>query len=182
MDMVVGLFNHYDNAEWALEVLKHYVNNDHISVVALDKDALEPRLAAGAAPAADLSSVLKETSGFGFDLSGVGPVIAIGSVAVKLFTILGIGTPLAADANGLIGALVDFGFSMEEAEIYAESVKQGGILVFVETSIKDELGIKAILHGAGAVYMNQRRQIWQSEGWISFDEEAEKFNEVAYRS
>jgi len=184
MDMVVGLFNHYDNAEWALEVLKHYVNNERISVVALDKDAIEPRLAAGAdsatsTPAANLSSVLKGPSGFAYDLSGMGPVLAIGSLAVKLFTSLG--SIIAADAGGLLGALVDSGFSMEEAEIYAESVKQGGILVFVETSIQDEVGIKAILHGAGAVYMNNRRQISQSEGWRSTADEIREAYEATYQ-
>ena len=39
MNKVVGLFNHYENAEWALEILEHYgIDDDRISVVALDKD------------------------------------------------------------------------------------------------------------------------------------------------
>jgi hypothetical protein len=185
MNMVVGLFNHYENAEWAIEVLEHYdVDDERISVVALDKDMIEPRLAAGpdaiiGTPDADLAGHLNGPSVFAFVVSGVGPVLAIGSLAVKLFTTLG--TITAADAGGLLGALVDSGFSKEEAEFYVESVKQGSTLIFVETGLEDELRIKTVLDGAGAVDMNILRQIWQSKARTSFDEEAEKSHEDAYQ-
>ena len=42
MNTVVGLFDHYKNADWASEVLQNYdVNSDRISIVALDKAAIE---------------------------------------------------------------------------------------------------------------------------------------------
>jgi hypothetical protein len=181
MNMVVGLFNHSENAEWAIEVLKHYeVDDERISVVALDKDMIEPRLAAsadaliGSAPEADLAGLLNGPSTFAFVVSGVGPVLAIGSLAVKLFT-----TPdaiMEADAGGFLATLVDSGFSEEEAEFYVESVKQGGILIFVETGLQDKLWIKTVLRSAGAVDMNTRRQIWQSDSeWNTADEIREAY-------
>jgi hypothetical protein len=185
MNMVVGLFNHYENAEWAIEVLEQYnVAGERISVVALDKDMIESRLAAGAdistgTPATDLAGILNGPSAFGFVLPGVGPVLAIGSLAIKLFTTLD--ATIAPDAGGLLGALVDSGFSTEEAEFYAESMKEGGILVFVETGLQDELWIKTVLHGAGAVDMNTRRQIWQRDGrWNTADEIREAY-EATYQ-
>jgi hypothetical protein len=186
MNMVVGLFNHCENAEWAIEVLEHYdVDNERISVVALDKDMIEPRLTVSAnalirgTPDANLDGLLNGSSTCPFVVSGVGPVLAIGSLAVKLFTTLG--TTLAADAGGLIGALVDSGFSMEEAEIYVERVKQGGILVFVETGLLDELWIKAVLRNAGAVDMNKRRQSWQSDGYSNTADEIREAYEATYQ-
>ena len=186
MNMAVGLFNHYENVEWAIEVLEHYgVDDERISVVALDKDMIEPKLApsadavTGGTPDADLAGLLNGPSTFAFVISGVGPLLAIGSLAVKLFTTLD--AIMAADTGGFLATLVDSGFSEEEAEFYVESVKQGGILVFVETGLQDEWWIKTVLRGAGAVYMNIPRQIWQSNGWTSFDEEGEKSNEDAYR-
>lgn len=184
MNMVIGLFNHYENVEWAIEVLGHYgVDDERISVVALDKDMIEASADAvviEVTPDADLAGLLNGPSTYAFVVSGVGPLLAIGSLAVKLFTTLD--AIMAGDASGFLATLVDSGFSEEEAEFYVESVKQGGILIFVETGLlEDELRIKAILRGAGAVYMNAPRQIWQSDGWTSFDEEGEKSKEDAYR-
>jgi len=177
MNMVVGLFNHHENAEWAIEVLAHYnVDDERISVVALDKDMIEPRLAAGAdavpgSPDAGLAGLLNGPSAFAFVVSGLGPILATGPLAIKLFTTLG---TIAADAGGFLATLVDSGFSEEEAEFYAESVKEGGILVFVETGLQDELWIKTVLRGAGAADMDTRRQIWQSDGWWNTADEIEK--------
>ncbi len=177
MDMVVGLFHHYAKAKWAIKVLECYydVDGEHISVVALDKDAIKPRLAADAGavtgtPATDLAFVLNRPNAFAFELSGVGPVFTTGSLAVELFASLD--THIAAEAGRLLGAMVDSGLSMEEAIFYVEGVKQGSILVFVETALQDQLRIKAILHGAGAVYMNKNpQQLWQSKGGQSTADE-----------
>lgn len=186
MNMAVGLFNHYENVEWAIEVLEHYgIDDDHISVIALDKDMIEPKLAPSAdavigdIPDANLAGLLNGPSTFAFVVAGVGPLLAMGSLAVKLFTTLD--AIMAADAGGFSATLVDSGFSEEEAEFYVESVKQGGILVFVETGLKDELRIKAILRCAGAVYMNTPRQIWQSDGWWNTTDEFGEAYETTYQ-
>jgi len=92
-----------------------------------------------------------------------------------------VGAGLGAASGSLLGALADLGLSKEDAEVYAEGVKRGGVLVSVETDPEDKDAISDILRGAGAVDIDNRRQTWQDSGWVSFDEEAEKSDEDAYR-
>jgi len=178
MDSVIALFDHYSNLEWAIEVLEEYgVDGDRISLVARDDDTLEAESAAagtnGATGMANgaLSGLLTGLSAF--VVPGLGPVIATGSLASALFITLGTtaaGAGLGASRGGLPAALVDLGLSKDDAEYYAEGVRQGRILVYVETDLPDEYRIRAILRGAGAVHVNTRPQVWQIDGWAGFDE------------
>jgi hypothetical protein len=92
-----------------------------------------------------------------------------------------VGATLGATTGSLLGAFIDLGFGEKDAEFYAEGVKRGGIVVSVEVNPGDEDDINGILHRAGAVDMTTRRKIWLDEGWTSFDEEAKKSAEDAYR-
>jgi uncharacterized membrane protein len=103
---------------------------------------------------------------------GIGPVIVTGTVATALFMTLGttaVGAGFGAAAGGLLGALSDLGFSEEDAAFYAEGVKQGGILLYVETVPQDEIRVKAILRGAGAIDRNSSLHGWQKEDWAMFN-------------
>jgi hypothetical protein len=181
---VVGLFDYYSNLEWAIEVLENYgVDSDRISVVACDKEAMELGMAAsaGIAPKGLVGLLLAGPSVFAFVIPGIGPVIATGTLASTLFTTLGttaLGARFGGAASGLLGALVDLGFSREVAESYVEGVKQGGILISVQTDLQNEYRIQAILRGSGA--LDIRCQTWQNEAWTAF-EETEKSGEDAYQ-
>ncbi len=61
-----------------------------------------------------------------FAIPGVGPLLAIGPIA-SMFT----GALFGAGAGGLIGALIGYGVSEEEANHYQEQLGQGNILVLV---------------------------------------------------
>lgn len=133
----------------------------------------------GGTPDANLAGLLNGPSTFAFVVSGVGTLLAIGGLAVKLFSTLD--AIMAADAGGFLATLADADFSEEEAKFCVKSVKQGGILVFVETGLKDELRIEAILRCAGAVYMNTPRQIWQSDGWWNTTDEIGEAYDATYQ-
>jgi uncharacterized membrane protein len=109
-------------------------------------------------------------------------------VASALFTTLGstaVGVGFGAATGGLLGALIDLGFSEEDAVFYAEGVKRGGILVYVETDPGEENKIKAILRGAGAIDRNSRPQAWQNQRWTTMFDETQRDNvdhERSYKS
>jgi len=187
-NIVVGLFDYHSNADQAVEALQDYgVDSDHISVVTRVNDTIkhETTVGTGAATGAAAGGLIGLLAGLSaLIVPGIGPVIATGTIASALATTLGmtaVGAGLGAATGGLLGALVDLGLSKEDAEFYAEGVKRGGVLVSVETDPEDKDEISDILRGAGAVDIDTRRQTWQDEGWVSFDEEAEKSDEDAYR-
>ena len=70
-------------------------------------------------------------------IPGVGPFIAAGALAETL----GVAGSAAvasgvvgAAAGGLTGALIDYGMDREQAEYYERRVREGGVLVTVDTS------------------------------------------------
>jgi len=185
---VVGLFDYYGNADAAVKALQDYgVDDDHISVVARDKDLIEPKNAGqkGAATGAVAGGLVGLMAGLStLIIPGIGPVLATGTLAntlVATFGLTAVGATLGATTGSLLGTFVDLGFGEKDAEFYAEGVKRGGIVVAVEANPGDENDISGILHRAGAVDMTTRHKIWLDEGWTSFDEEAAKSDEDAYR-
>ncbi len=53
-------------------------------------------------------------------------------------------------AGGLIGALTGWGVPEEEAQVYEDSIRQGGILILVPAHFRDEEEVKAVLEDFGA--------------------------------
>jgi hypothetical protein len=177
MNTVVGLFDHYSNVDWAIEVLENSgVDSDRISVVALDKETIESRTGtnAGLVTSAATGGLVGLLAGLStFSVPGLGPVIVTGTVAIALFTTLGttaIGMGFGAATGGLLGALIDLGFSQEDAAFYTEGVKGGNILLYVESASEEEMRIKAILRGAGAIDRNSHPHPWPQETWAAFEE------------
>jgi hypothetical protein len=182
MNTVVGLFDHYKNADWAIEVLQNYdVDSDRISIVALDKAAIERGLAATDGLVGLLADA--SASAFAFIVPEVGPVIATGTLAITLFTNLDaivVGAHMGAAASGLLGVLGDLGFPKETAEFYIKNVKEGGILVAVESGLQDEYRIRAVLRGAGAVAIDVSTEALPEERQNTFNE-LESAYEEAYQ-
>jgi hypothetical protein len=186
---VVGLFDYYSNADGAVKALQKYgVGSERISVIARDSDTMEPGNAGGTAAAigAAAGGLFGLLAGLStLVIPGIGPVLATGTLAGTLAIALGmsvLGAGFGAATGGILGAFIDLGFSAEDAEIYAEGLKRGAVLVSVEANIQDEDEadeIKDILRRAGAVDLATRRKTWQDQGWTSF-EETEK-SEQEYR-
>jgi uncharacterized membrane protein len=178
MHTVVGLFDHYMEADRAVNALQEYgIEGKHINVVTRDSEDVRSganAAGAGAATGAAAGGVVGLLAGLSaLIIPGIGPVIATGAIASALATTLGmtaVGAGIGAAAGGLLGALVHVGFSQDDAEFYAEGVKRGGVLVFVETETRDEGQVTVILRDAGAVDVNSRRKMWQDEGWTRYEE------------
>lgn len=97
-------------------------------------------------------------------IPGVGPVLAAGPLAAALA-----GAGLGAAAGSVLGALADLGVPEEDAQVYAEGLRRGGVLVAVRA-----LGERA---GEAVEVMAQHRAVdveahvaeWRRTGWPGFD-------------
>lgn len=146
---VVGVFDDATRAEEALNGLKAGgFAPEQVSVVAKDSrmvgeitdDAELGSPVEGAGTGAFLGGVTGGVLGWlvgigALALPGLGPIVAAGALA----TTLG-GAAIGAVAGGLIGALVDLGIPEEEARVYEESVRGGGILLTVHADSPGEAG------------------------------------------
>jgi uncharacterized membrane protein len=178
MTRIVGLFDYHEDADRAVQALKENgFDNSQISLVAREADSTKrgtTTAGTGAATGAAAGGLLGLVAGIGaVMIPGIGPVLASGLIANALATTIGataVGAGIGAATGGMIGALVDMGLSREDAEVYAEGVKRGGVLVFVEANSTDEEQAHVILDGAGSVNAETQRKTWQHDGWTKFDE------------
>ena len=100
-------------------------------------------------------------------IPGFGPVLAAGPLVAGLA-----GAGIGAAVGGLVGALVSWGVPAEEAELYAEGVRRGNILVGVKT--EDELAQQAVnvMNNYGPVDVQRRSEYWRASGWNGYDPNA----------
>ena len=103
----------------------------------------------------------------GLAIPGIGPILAAGPIVAALA-----GAGAGAVAGGLIGALTEAGVDKNQAELYAESVRRGGSLVYLRTDESRAEEASRILRAAGAVDINQRAEEWRSSGWTGYDQAA----------
>jgi uncharacterized membrane protein len=98
-------------------------------------------------------------------------VITAGSLATLLGSTAA-GAGLGAATGGIIGALVSEGIPEEDAHVYAEGVRRGGILLKV--TVDDQLAPEVMnaMERANVVDVAARRDEWQRGGWEYFDESA----------
>lgn len=93
-------------------------------------------------------------------IPGVGPVIAGGAMATVL-TGLGVG----AAAGGLVGAFTNMGVSHEEAPLYEEAVRRGGVVVAVHVNEPMELEVARVMDEHGARDLHAEADVWRASGW-----------------
>lgn len=187
MQTVVALFRDAGDARRAIEALHTAgFEKDNVSLLARD-ESIEVRNAAelsgeaddisaaeGAGVGAVEGGVIGGLAGFlaslgALAIPGIGPVVAAGTLAATL-TGAGIGAATGAATGGIVAALVDTGVPEEEAHVYAEGVKRGGILVMVHPT--DPSGVSTavtILKRANAIDVEEERAQWETEGWTHFD-------------
>ncbi len=167
-DMVIGVFSDKNTAEDAIEDLKTegYDAKD-ISIVMRDGETTQTvtqdtgaSVAEGAASGAVTGGVLGGLAGL---LVGIGAITipGIGAILIggPLAAILGLtgaaavtvsGAATGALAGGLVGALVGLGVPEEEARVYEERVKEGGVLLAVPVREGSTREARVILEDNGA--------------------------------
>ncbi len=91
-------------------------------------------LTAGAAGGGLIGGIAGLLLGLGtFAIPGLGPLVAAGPLAATLG-----GAAAGGAVGGIVGALVGMGIPEEDAKVYEQHVKEGRILVIVDTEGTDE--------------------------------------------
>ena len=181
MKTIVGLYDDINDARAVVEdLVSSGYDRNNISLVAADKEgqyasnldryAAEDTAATGEAAAegaiaggaiGGLAGVL---IGLGaLAIPGLGPVIAAGPIIAGL-----VGAGIGAVSGGLIGALVEWGLSDEEAGYYMEGVRRGGTLVAVKAADYEANDIVNIMNRHDPVDIDRRAEDWRSEGWTGY--------------
>ena len=99
-------------------------------------------------------------------IPGLGPVVAAGWLASTAVGAV-VGGAVGAAAGGLVGALTKEGVPERDAEVYAEGVRRGGVLVSAKVD-------DAHRHTAGiilgrAIDVRLRQDDYERGGWKGFD-------------
>jgi len=176
-----GLFRNADDADRAVTALTSAgFSPNEINVMARD-EAVRTRISGTAANAIDVGTGAARggavVGGLGgllvglglLAIPGVGPILASGSIAAAIgSTVAGAG--LGAATGGVLGALVGLGIPEDHAEVYAEGVKRGGVLVAVDTDDESRLtNAQSLLSSNGALDSQKSQQEWRQSGWKGFD-------------
>jgi uncharacterized membrane protein len=169
MKTVVGAFPSMAEAERVARDLEEMgIDKDEISVIAGNESGAHNEYlkkpastGAAAASAASFGGGVGIVAGLiALAIPGVGPIIAGGALATVL-TGLGVG----AAAGGLIGAFTNMGVSHEEAPLYQEAVRRGGVVVAVHVSDPMEDDAIRVMDEHGARDLNAEADAWRASGW-----------------
>jgi hypothetical protein len=104
-------------------------------------------------------------------IPGLGPVVAAGWLASTAAG-AAIGAAAGGAAGGILGALKDAGHSDEEANVYAEGIRRGSVLVSVRADDAEAARAEEILHRRGGADAATRGAAYREAGWSRFDETA----------
>lgn len=165
---ILGIFSERNDAEEAIYDLEAtgYKTKD-ISIIMRDQGEREKlahntgaNVAEGAVTGATTGGVIGGIAGLligigAIAIPGIGPLLIGGPIASALgltgaaaSTVSGAIT--GALAGGLVGVLVGIGISEEDARIYEERIREGGILVAVPAQLGMEEEVREILSENGA--------------------------------
>jgi uncharacterized membrane protein len=186
METLIGLFTNYQDAEKALESLKEAGFKDEAitlltrnSTYKNDPEETESKenLSRMASKNAASGGVIGGLSGLIVGLGaifvpGLGPVLASGALATAIATTAA-GAGIGAAAGGIVGALIGQGVSEEEAEVYAEGVKRGGLLIMVRVEDGRTEVANTLLKNANAVDLEKVADELRSSGWSRFEDTVE---------
>lgn len=178
---VVGLFDTQDHAHYAVrQLIASGFDSRNISVVASDAGgSIRKETVDESGNLASAGAVSGATSGLlvggligllvGATALAVPPVgfVVAGPIA-GLITGAGVGMV----SGGLLGALIGLGIPEEEAHIYAESVRRGGILVTVNCLEAERIRVQQILAMSGAANIQDRAALYRESGFTAYDPKA----------
>jgi hypothetical protein len=182
-ETLVALYDNFGAARAAVEELVEAgLYRDDISIVTSDSSGEYAHMLNDWATQKDDNVTAGEGSLFGSVVGalvglgmamipGVGPVLAAGPL-VSALTGGVVGGAAGAVTGGIVAALVHLDLPEEEASYYAEGVRRGGTLVAVMTSEDFIDEAENILLNHDPVDIEQRVEMWRTEGWSRFDPNA----------
>ncbi len=185
---VVGLFDSLTETQHAVnDLMDAGFKRDDISLVANDaRNEYAKYLRPGTLHSTDDAVTADEGAGFGavvggltgilaslgaLAIPGIGPVIAAGPLVAAL-TGGTIGAVAGAATGGIVAGLVKTGVSEDDAQAYAEGIRQGGTLLVVNSPDSMAQRAQDIMNRHGAVDVYERMTNWRSSGWKGFDANA----------
>lgn len=171
MQTVSGLFDTWADATRALNELKGAgIKSADISLIANSPQDLTPDqnvVGKDAAAGAEVGAILGGAGGL---LAGLG-VLAIAGLVLAggwlVATVVGAvaGASIGAATGGLVGLLTDAGIPKSDAHVYAEGIRRGGALLSARVADSEVGFATRLLAEAGAVDLEDRRQLFEAEGW-----------------
>lgn len=177
----------YDNFDTALNVVEDLVEaglpSESISFAANDSvDKYSQYLSDNGVQAINTGNVTAgEGAGFGAVVGslvglglavipGIGQVIAAGPLVSAV-----IGAAAGAVTGGIVAGLVDLGIPESEANIYAEGVRRGGVLLIVKAEDHWAEAAVDIMERYKPINIENQLQDWRQEGWAKFDNSASPY-------
>ena len=178
------LYNDYGDARAAVRQLEAAgVSHGDISVIASnaenwykdgkdtypdrDLDGKDDRAEAagtGAALGATAGGAAGLLAGLGLmAIPGVGPVVAAGWLVSTLA-----GAAAGGATGGALGALTQAGVSKDEAHVYAEGLRRGGVVVSARVADSDADRLQATMDRS-AIRVTDRAAAYRKSGWKTFD-------------
>jgi hypothetical protein len=160
---VIGIFDNREHADMAISDLRatglkdtdiSYIYSSEGHVVTEDGEG--NKAGEGAASGATTGAILGGLAGLAVAngiLPGLGTLFVAGPIATALgltgaAATTAAGAMTGAAAGGLVGALVGLGVKEDEAKVYEERVKLGGVLVTAKTT--DHAAARAVFEKHGA--------------------------------
>lgn len=154
--VVVGLFEHADNARTAIDRLRREgYDEENIGVIAAEA-------ASGPDVEVEKKSRVPEGAAIGAGAGGAAAALAVGLTSVGVISTGGVGLLAAgpivaalagagagAAGGGLLGTLVGLGLAEDEAKIVDEEVSDGAVVVAVESE-PAKADPKTVFDDAGA--------------------------------
>ncbi len=165
---IIGVFDNREHAEMAITDLRQLgIADTDISYIyssegkTVTETGGETHAGEGAASGATTGAILGAIAGLAVAngiLPGLGSLFVAGPLAAALgltgaAATTAAGAMTGAAAGGLVGALAGLGVKEEEARVYEEKVKLGGILVTARTH--DAAGAREIFTRHGAEEVNE---------------------------
>jgi hypothetical protein len=198
---VTGLFDSISDAHAAVRDLHAAgFSNDEINFVAQDARGEFANQIGGSTTRSGSGTEAEEGAGFGatggsvlgglggllvglgaMTIPGIGPVIGAGTLVTTLGT-TALGAGLGAAAGGLVGAMVGAGIPEQDANVYAEGVRRGGVMVMSQTDNDAELNAATdIMRRHNVVDIDRRGAEYRQSGWTRFDEKADPYSTTNVR-
>jgi uncharacterized membrane protein len=168
MATVIGLFEHYEEADGALKELNEMgFGKDEISVVA-PEEKVGSKLSVNQQ---DAGTTAKTGALFGgltglligvgaILVPGVGPILTAGALATAIGTTAA-GAGIGAAAGGIRGSLREMKVPDAEAKIIENGMRNGGIMVAVIAGENNTTAVKEVMKRWNTNALEIRRNLWE---------------------